>query len=395
MKLRLILTFVLRDISKNAIVLSLIILTLALGCLAILLTGSVLDGFQTMLSNSARGWLGDIVLLPPNDRKTISHAQDVSNMLLSRDDIVATSTRSYGNLSVQFEEKISFPYTVIGINPKEEQQVSTLPFQMIEGSFFDEAKSPDEIILGTSIADDLAQGSGDGIRVHKNDTVQVLFPNGTSQNFRVRGVLDAKTFYPNFSVFFQKDILDNFPETARNKSIIVKSTPKSNIHNIQQSLQQSFPSLTIHTWLDESSYIEDILDATSFITKSIIQILIVSISVIIAIIIYINIIQKRRQIGILKSMGVSNHFIFTAYLFEAIAYFLIAFFLGLLLFFGIYSYSIHHPISMPIGDFHTVISPFVILIYFLIILSATLLGSIIPTHIATRTNIIDVLRNTL
>lgn len=395
MNFHLIITFILRDISKNVVVLSLIILTLSLACVTILLTGGILSGFKLTLSESAKNWLADIIIIPPEDKKVISHSQDIAQSLSSFKEVSAVSIRSRGNLSVQFKEKISYPYITIGVDPVTEKNTSVLSSSVIEGSFLSEIEDPTEVLLGRTIADDLRQSSDDGIRVHANDTIEILFQDGTSKKFRVSGIIDVKNAYPNSAVFFHKNTLDNFPGTLRNRMIIIKKTPESDEKRLQSAIQQMFPSLIVHTWLDESGYIKDVLNGVSFITSAISSILILSIAVIIAIIIYINIIQKRRQIGILKSMGVSNNFIFIVYLFEAVAYFFFAFFIGLLLFFGIHLYSVHHPLPMLIGNFHTSASLQMILLYFLIILSSTVFGCILPTRIALKTKIIDVLRNTV
>ena len=110
---------------------------------------------------------------------------------------------------------------------------------------------------------------------------------------------------------------------------------------------------------------------------------------------YISVSQRRRQIGILKSMGASNAFVVTTYLIESCCYGVIAYAIGVFLYATMYAYSFLHPLALPIGDFRLVINSLQLTTSFVVLICAVILGGILPALMAVRTNIIDVLRNTI
>ena len=95
--------------------------------------------------------------------------------------------------------------------------------------------------------------------------------------------------------------------------------------------------------------------AIKFITGNISNLLIITAFVIVSVIIYINVSQRRRQIGIIKSMGAKNSFVVAIYMVEALVYFILSFLLAFLVFLLIHIFFVNNPIPLLIGDFRTVI----------------------------------------
>ena len=112
-----------------------------------------------------------------------------------------------------------------------------------------------------------------------------------------------------------------------------------------------------------------------------------------SIIIFINVFQKKRQIGILKSMGASNKFVVTIYVVETFIYSILSYILGFLIFLLIHQYSLNNPVSLLIGDFHTVLNMKNIWISLITLFGAAIGGSFIPAYIAAKTKIVDVIRD--
>ena len=74
-------------------------------------------------------------------------------------------------------------------------------------------------------------------------------------------------------------------------------------------------------------------------------------AIVMFIVIYINAINRKRQIGILRAIGINRRIILYSYLFQAVFYAVIGMTVGGLLFqFGIRPYFNLHPINLPIGQ---------------------------------------------
>lgn len=389
----LILLFVIRDFLKAPVIFMMIITSLSVAILSILITTGVLAGFEQMLISGAKGWLGDIVVIPQNDKASLSHAEQMASEINTLEFVDATSVRSGASGAIQYKEKISHPFSMIGLRTKDEARVTGLPEKIIEGEFLDVSKDSNSIVLGLNLADSLIGGPYDGEKIPVGSDVEFLSRAGTVKTYRVKGIVDAKTFLPNWSVFVQKDELEKIDTDQKNSMIVIKLHDPDKIGEVRFSIQERFPETLVHTWREESGYVDDILQTLRYITLLITYLLIFSVFVIIAIVIFINISQKKRQIGIMKSMGATVRFIVAIYMIEAIFYFIFSYSIGIALFSFVHAYSTTHPTSLLIGDFHTVFDWERVSLYFSLLLLASFGGAFVPTFLNARKKIIDALRN--
>lgn len=374
----------------------LIVSGLSVASAAILLTVGVLNGFQAMLADSEQGWLADIVITPAGDERMIAESTRLESELAAMNDVEAFSMRSHGQVLVQYEEQKTSPFLAIGIDAASTEQATQLSSRIIQGDFFESGlEYPNEAVLGKILADTMVGGTDDGRSIQVGDDFYVFSPNGELKRFKARGIIDAKTFFPNWSLFLTKREYEKIDVSGRNAQMIVKAKPGADIEGIIQSLKDRFPRADIRTWEEESKYVKDIMQAVSFITQSIHYLLVLTIFTIVSVVIYINISQKKRQIGILKSMGAKNSFILSAYLLESCVYAGAAFIVGCLIFFVLFSVSVRHPIPMLIGDFHIVFSIDILVSAWITVFVATLGGGFVPAFKASRTHIIDVMRGTV
>lgn len=391
----LIFSYIFRDIWRNKTLFLLILSGLAMSSIAILLTMGILNGFQAMFVEGERGWLGDIIISPGSDKRNISQSVEIENKLSSMDQVEAFSKRSHSQGIIRYEEKKATSFRVIGVEPENDDRVTWLRSKIIEGNFFEEGKSGEAVILGRILADGLIGTTDDGIRVRAGEDVFLLSPDGSSRRFRVQGIIDAKTFFPNWSIFIEKNELEKIDPRERNAQIVVKLRDPKDLEEIKSSLKAEFPQVIVRSWEEESEYVKDIMQAVRFITLSIRNLLILAVFVIISIVIYINVNQKKRQIGIMKSMGVSNFFIITAYFLESFFYVLFSYPAGLVIFFLIYFWMDSHPVYLLIGDFRLAASSRMILLAFASLLLSSVFGSLLPSIFAARTRIIEVMRGNL
>lgn len=199
-------SYVFRDTIRSKALLVLILTVLAAAATAILLTLGVLEGFRTMLIEGERGWLGDVVISPRSGDTSIRQSDLIESRLRSLPTVDAFAKRSHAQTVVRYEEEKSVPFRTIGIATADDNRVTWLEDQVIEGNFFAESHNTDEAVLGKSLADDLVGIEGDGLSLHVGDTIQVLTAAGEYRSMRVRGIIDAKNFSPNWALFFYRRV---------------------------------------------------------------------------------------------------------------------------------------------------------------------------------------------
>ncbi|MCG2809198.1 MAG: FtsX-like permease family protein [Candidatus Portnoybacteria bacterium] len=94
-------------------------------------------------------------------------------------------------------------------------------------------------------------------------------------------------------------------------------------------------------------------------------------------------------------MGATNKFVIGIYILETFVYAIFAYILGFLVFWAVHQYSLANPVSLLIGDFHTIFDVKTIWSSLITLFGASLGGSFIPSYIAAKTKIIDVIKGSV
>jgi len=105
--------------------------------------------------------------------------------------------------------------------------------------------------------------------------------------------------------------------------------------------------------------------------------------------IYVNAINKRRQIGILKAIGIKENIVIISYILQALFYAISGIVLGsIIMFYFVEPYFIHHPLMFPIGDITLTIKEFQVTQGVFGLLVAAFIAGLIPAWRAARENIL-------
>ncbi|MDD2766510.1 MAG: ABC transporter permease [Candidatus Moranbacteria bacterium] len=392
--LLLVIIFVLRDFSKARAIFTMVVISLAIASTSVLATNSILAGFQEMLSKGVKGWIGDIFIIPTEEKPSIDHAEDIISDIKTLQYVEAVSVRASADGTFKYKDKISAPFSLIGVDTGAEAYTTGLPSTVIQGQFLDITMDSESIILGLNFADSFIGGPYDGSSLSVGEKLQFIRNDGSVKEYRIKGIIDGKNFLANFSAMLQKDEVERISVERRNSSIVVKVSEEEKIESVKKTIAERHPDVIVHNWIEESGYVEGIMQTVYYITFLISSLLIFSVFFIIAIVIFINISQKKRQIGIMKSMGATTRFIVSIYVLESVLYFVFSYLLGILLFLVIHSYSVSHSVPLLIGDFHTVLDWQKNILYFFILLLSAFLGGLIPSFFASKQKIIDTLRST-
>lgn len=388
----LLMSFAIRDIAKSRIILILIIVSLSTAFAAVFISSSILGGFSQMLANGAIDSLGHIVISPINNELIIENVNNVTKEISAIDNVESFSVRSYAIAGIKYKEKFINPYRAIGFNLWDESAASELPDRIVEGRFI---AKPKEVVLGLTLADALVDLTYDRNRIKIGEEIEISTLNGQKDLYKVSGIMDAKTFHPNWLLIFDKKELERMDETQKNSEIIVKLKNPDKLDQTISEIKNKALPIRVASWEEEAGYITDIMEAVNFVTGSINKLLIVSVFVIISVIIFINVFQQRRQVGIIKSMGGTNVSVVIIYIFETLIYSIFSYILGFLVFMLMHLYSLSHPIHMLIGDFTTSLNMESVWSSMIILFGAAIGGSFIPAYIAGKTKVIDVLRGSI
>jgi len=406
LKLALFLAF--KSIVKgNRWALILIILVMSLSFANLLLTPSILSGVTNTLNRQQMDTLyGNIVVDPPPTEHYLSDVSLIEKQIEQIPGVTGVSAHLNSSAFIEYRWKEkdspsdkgkSGTWSVIGIDPAREAKVTTIHEHIFQGSYLD-SNDQDAIVLGVEIAGgDRAQTAEfltlQGVQV--GDEVRLTYPNGVQREYRVKGIFQAKEMTQADRLAFvtiqeMASVLGRQVYNDPASQILVRTGQGVTENQIIQEISSLGIDAEVRSWSEYGGAMGGIASSFDVIASLISTIGLVVAGIVMFIVIYINVINKRRQIGILRAIGIKRDVIVGSYLTQAIFYAILGIVFGGLMFgYGIQPYFELHPLDLPLGEVSLAVKALTINNAVLGILTAAILAGLIPVISITRQSIIQ------
>ncbi len=282
-------------------------------------------------------------------------------------------------------------WPILAINPTEYSKVINISEKMSYGKYLDN-NDDDKIIIGRQIVGgkdvELNSTSLKGVSV--GDKVNVIF-DGFEKKFTVKGIFYTKFIESDTRAFITEKALKNIaPKMIDNATTVNVKTANNQQDAVLKKLQSQNPSLDVFMWSEAAGMMKS--TSTSFTS---INALLTFVGVIIAsvttfIVIYVDIINRRRQIGILRAIGIKPYIIVSSYAIIAAVYATLGILLGSLIFqFVLVPYFIANPFTLPIADAVLNLTWLEYISRVEIVSWVAVISGIIPAILVTRTKMLD------
>lgn len=398
----------LRDILRgNRWASALTILLITLTFVNLVVVGGVLVGLieSSSLSNRVR-YSSDIILSPLSEKAYIEQSPSIISAIASMPEVVRYSARyaEPGRITAGYKTKMNpkdLPdyanMVVAGIDPATEQALTGIADKVIEGRFL----RPGEfgtIVLGANLLRKYLPIDSPGIQTLDvkgvGDKV-LLTINGNKKELLIVGVLKSKVGELDQRAFMNAAELR--PLIGRNDlnvdEIAVQVTDDAAIPKAIAALKARGTEkfARVQAWdAAQPKFIQDIKDTFALLGNIIGSVGVVASSITIFIIVFVNAIVRRKQIGILKAIGVNSNAIELAYVAQSLFYAAAGIGLGLAIsFLAVKPYVDRHPINFPFSDGIIATTWSGTLARLLALLAATLVAGYLPAKIVVRKNTID------
>lgn len=289
---------------------------------------------------------------------------------------------------------------LLGVDSKKEQAVLGLEARLLSGSFL-ESDLAYPILIGKKLATEL--------HLKLKSKIQISFmdqnANQITKNFKVCGVFSAgNDAFDGYTVFVPRDRIERLTSTTAIHEIIIKSKKGSSLAKLESNLKNKIPDNLVESWqtrFPEIAYGIEMMSSTMYVLMSII---IAALLFGIINTLVMSILERKREIGILMAIGMTRSKIRFMILFESLIYGVIGGPLGILLgyitiqYFARYGFDLS---SFGEGMEAFGYDPIIYLyleskyysIYTAYILTATFLGGLYPSSIATKLNPITAIRS--
>lgn len=340
----------------------------------------------------------NILIEPQDDHQYITSVDSIVNNIASISSVIAVAPHYKTGAQFSFDpEKDNLhvtkrEYQVVGVDPPVEEKVTKIAQSMIAGRYL-EPSDRDGILIGAEVAGG-GLGSFEKISlggVTVGSKIRVAYGNERVRDYKVIGIfktgmdgIDIMTFVTRKEFEAVHGITDSAHE------IMVRLPKLGNEDKIIDQIRTlGYAKLKIGPWSSFSNFtagMSNSFEILNFIT-GIISLVVACTTIFI--VIFIQVVNKKRQLGILKAIGVSERIIIHSFILQTFFYGLVGSLLAALIMYGVARpYFDHYPLNMGFAKVKLLIEPLEMLKSVAIIVTASLIAGFIPVWFTIRQSII-------
>ncbi|MDD4985082.1 MAG: FtsX-like permease family protein [Dehalococcoidales bacterium] len=366
---------------------ALIIFGIAIAVSVQIFVGLLIIGLQISLVNSTIGNQPQISIRPTGDTNTIKNWEIIVNQVRNVDGLDKISVTATGNASVPNDNSI-LPVLVQGFDFQSADRIYGISESIYQG---EQLQSLKQVLIGRSLEEEL--------EVEIGDKLPILAPDGGVNLFEVAGFYDLgiesinKSWVITNLVAAQR--LFGYRDRVTEVIMTVDKDRLFDADKIAARIEEAVNNedIEVTNWKDQNEELLSGLEGQTISSGVIQGVVLASVVVAISSVLSITVLQKSRQLGILKAMGITDRDASLIFVFQGLLIGLIgatagiALGLGLLYAFNTFTSSAEGTALIEIYiDYNFIIRSWVIAI------SSSTLAGLIPARRSLKLNPVDVIR---
>ncbi|PKL58043.1 MAG: hypothetical protein CVV34_04395, partial [Methanomicrobiales archaeon HGW-Methanomicrobiales-5] len=238
-------------------------------------------------------------------------------------------------------------------DPVDEPGVTRYQRVIKEGNYLSKGDT-DQILIGSLLAgnEDESQDkmpSLGGVKV--GDLVEVAYSNGVVKSYRVKGIFETDGSTIDSQAFVTRKEMDAImPTEGKATEILVRGASADEADTLKYTIMNYGVEEKVKTWHDKGKGIlGDAIASFNLLNNIMTVVSLIVASVVVFIVTYINIINRRKQIGILKAIGIPKRVIVGDYLLQVMFLCTCGVIVGILILNGINLLLSINQIHFPMG----------------------------------------------
>ncbi len=385
-----------------------IIFIMMLTFLNLLVVRGVLVGIpDSSFENTRSDDTGDVFISRLDGDQEINKTYEITEFLKQSPYVEAYTVRYSGSAVIESDYNRSKKdssnssrrtASVLGINPLNEELV-TSPSRFISEGRMIQAGEVGSVVIGSGLMSDGAAANFTGEDLLQNVVVGegvLMTISGVTKEYRVVGILKSKGQVDNRALITDTELRALQGRTNPNASeIAVKlKNPSydkiliSQLSNAQFGKEAKFETSTEAV----GEFLNDIKTIFDFLSGFVGLIGIFISAITIFIIIFINAVSRKQEIGIARAIGVPQGTIITSYFFQSCFYALGGIVSALVVFFSfIEPYFRQNPIDFPFTDVYLAVDISIILFQAVLLFCAAGLAGYLPARMIIKQNILSLI----
>jgi|TARA_B100001105_G_scaffold57412_1_gene43871 ABC-type lipoprotein release transport system permease subunit len=316
-----------RNIWRNKKRSLVVILSIILGLYGGLIISSLMITLNSQRMNTAiNTYLADIQIHNKEFSKEYSLSDTISNIhyleeKLKNDNRVKSYSKRTVINGMLSNSTGSYGVNVLGIDPEFEIKVTNVYTKIIEGDYF-ESKRENTMVVGKKLADKL------NLRLRSKVVITFQDVNGyiTSLLFRIEGIFKSgNSMFDDYNVFVKNNsIFSNLPDLNGYHEIPILTINNDVTESLKLDLQKINNTLDVKFWGDiavELAYANKMMSSFLYIFMLIV---LSGLSFGIINTMLMAILERKKEIGMLMSIGMSKVYIFLMICLETVFLSLVA-----------------------------------------------------------------------
>lgn len=342
--------------------------------------------------------IGNVLVSPKSGDQYVADVGSTLDLINGMPGVQRATPHFTKGATLKYRQRI-LGASVRAISPNDEKLISPLYTKMIAGSYLGQDDTG-EVIIGKPVAGDASirqedefQASLGGVRV--GDSISIDYGNGYVRDYRVKGIFYTGWSQADSAVYTTStDMALADPRSLDNADYItVKAKPGYSETFIKNELIQYGVSEKVQTTGDLlAKSMGRALQSFAIINMVSLIVSIIITTVVLFIVITIKTINSRRQIGILKAIGVDKEVIMHNYGFQVIILGVLGIILGIIVTLGLAAYMAINPIVTPEWSATLYITPMDLLINSVILFCAAVVAGYVPAYQVSREDIQTAMR---
>jgi lipoprotein-releasing system permease protein len=354
---------------------------IAVGIATQIFVGSIIVSLQTSLLETTIGSAAHVTIKAIKESDPVRFSPEMQKLVYNDPRVKPGTVAPVRSISALFSTAAdSTSLGLIGGNLKELDGIYKLSKRMVAGKA---SLGNGEILLGKDFADKFGVSVG--------DTISMKFQNNQSGSFTVAGIFDLGNAQFNLrNAFVAGAVPQNVLGWGNDQYTAIQMQLKQPYDSVQVAQQwaQQLPGVSVLEWQSQNKELLVGLQSQSMSSYMIQGFVLVAVALGIASTLAIAAVQKTRQIGILKAMGLADQPAGQIFLWQAAILGTIGSAGGVLASFGLLALFQLAP-----TNFTITMQPSFIAFSALIGITVALLSAIIPIRRTSRLDPIEVIQN--
>lgn len=353
-------------------------------------------------------YTGDVIITTLSGKQDINHSHEIENTIRVMPGIADYSVRylESGQIEANYKTRRDFNILpdiagtqITGISLADEDSLSGISKFVVEGEFLDERESG-YILIGANLLYRYSAGFGDFFAslegVYPGDEVKVTAGENT-KTFIVKGIMDTKVDQVSLRAFITKAdfwrLVDRPGLNANEFALRIEPASKVTADEVKNNLMEAGfgNDGKIETATEAiPDFLNQIRLAFGLLGNVIGMVGIIVASITIFIVIFINAVTRRKYIGIMKGIGISERAIEISYILQSIFYATVGGLIGILAVYVLFvPFFYAYPLDFPFSDGILVVPIGETILKFLLLLFVTIIAGYIPAKQIVKKNTLD------